>query len=219
MPGSPRIDLGEGFTRPHDLLCELRQDVEAAYKTLEPDRKSQYLRRCVVRAVFSYIEAIIESIKIELRSTVRTGQYAEVLADKDKETLGPLHIVGAEPGRFLPLDSNIRRTFRLAAKIWKLKTFKLDTGGLEFRDFLAAKSARNCLTHPRTFYDIEVNDLDMHCHTTAGMWVEKELGRLFEARIHALAEGLPVEDRASFIADFTDSRKSHTNTAFRSDDA
>jgi hypothetical protein len=57
MPGSPRLDLGEGFVRQYELIEQLRNDVYDAYETLENERSSQYLRRCVVRAVFSLIEA------------------------------------------------------------------------------------------------------------------------------------------------------------------
>jgi hypothetical protein len=73
MPGTPRID--KGLIRTHDLLQELRADIDIGYAKLEENRQSQYLRRCVVRAIFSYIEALIESIKVELRSNVRTGLY------------------------------------------------------------------------------------------------------------------------------------------------
>ena len=208
MPGTPRVDLGEGFIRSQDLLQELKRDIDTAYETLERDKNSQYLRRCVVRAIFSYIEAVVESVKVELRSTVRTGLYTESLSEKEKEVLGPLHIVGAEPGKFLPLDANVKRTFRQAVKIWKLSNFKLTTSGEDFRDFLAAKTARNRLTHPRTFYDIEVNDHDMHCHTIAGMWIQAELQHLFEARIHALAENLPDQDRPRFIEKFVSRSRS-----------
>jgi hypothetical protein len=203
MPGSPRIDKGEGFIRSHDLLQALRSDIDAAYAALEGDKSSQYLRRCVVRAIFSYIDAIVECVKVELRSTVRTGGFSGALNEKEVETLGPLAIIGtSQPGKFLPLDSNVKRTFRLATKIWGLKSFRLKTGDQDFEDFLAAKSARNRLTHPRTFYDIEVNDYDMHCHTIAGMWMQNELKRLFDARIVALAEDLPEEDRMLFIQRF-----------------
>lgn len=209
MPGAPRIDLGEGFIRSHDLLQELRRDIDLAYETLERERESQYLRRCLVRAIFSYIEAIVESIKVELRSSVRAGHYTGSLTDKEKETLGPLHVIGAEPGKFLPLNSNVKRTFRLATKIWKLSDFELATAGADFQDFLAAKTARNRLTHPRTFYDVEVNDHDMHCHTIAGMWMQAELKRLFDARIRVLAESISEQDRASFVQTFMDKPSSN----------
>lgn len=203
MPGSPRIDLGEGFVRQQELIGQLREDITSAYGALEESKSSQYLRRCVVRSIFSFIEAVIESIKWELRSSVRLDEFKGQLSDREKETLGSLHVVGPRDDRFLPLDQNIKRTFRLAAKVWQLKTFRLDTDGEGFQNFLRAKSARNRLTHPKTVHDIEVTDDDMHCHTIAGMWVQGELNRLFKARVEALAEGLPESEREQFIKDLT----------------
>jgi hypothetical protein len=199
MPGQPRIDKGEGLIRSHDLLEVLRSDIDAAYQALEVERQSQYLRRCVVRAVFSFIEAVVECVKVELRSTVRLGYYSEqVLTSKERETLGSLAIIGASVGKFLPLDQNIKRTFKLAAKVWALD-FRLSSGGEDFKDFLAAKSARNCLTHPRTFYDVEVTDHDMHCHTIAGMWVQGEFQRLYRARVESLTHALSEPDRKRLL--------------------
>ena len=199
MPGYPRIDKGEGLIRTHDLLEVLRADIDAAYRALEAERKSQYLRRCVVRAIFSFIEAIVECVKVELRSTVRLGYYPEnALTAKERETLGPLAVIGAPLGKFLPLDQNIKRTFKLATKVWVLD-FRLATSGEDFQDFLAAKSARNRLTHPRTFYDVEVTDHDMQCHTVAGMWVQNEFQRLFNARVESLMQGLSDSDRKRLV--------------------
>ena len=195
MPSYPLID--KGLTRTHDLLEELSADLESACEQLETDRQSQYLRRCVVRAIFSYIEALIETIKVELRSTIRTGKYPkDLLSIKENETLGSLAIIGAPRGKFLSLEQNTKRTFKLAAKIWHLD-FKLATDDDEFQDFLAAKSARNCLTHPKTFYDIQVTDLDMHYHTSTGIWLEREFQRLFQMRIDKLKAGLPPENGAA----------------------
>lgn len=118
VPGHPRIDKGEGLIRSHDLLEILRADIDAAYSALETDRASQYLRRCLVRAVFSYIEAVVECVKVELRSTVRTDLYPEAsLTLKAREALDPLAVISAPSGKFLPLDQNLKRTFKLAAKI------------------------------------------------------------------------------------------------------
>lgn len=195
MPGRPHMELGEGFVRSEELLLELRRDIDNAYAALELNRDSQSLRRCVVRAIFSFIEAAVECLKWEMRSTMRMSRLMDFLSEKDQETLGSLHIVGARNDRFLPLDQNIKRTFRVAAKIWDLKSFRLNTDGEEFQDFLRAKLARNRLTHPKTFYDIEVTDYDMHCHTVAGRWVQTELQRLIETRIHKFTESLPSDDR------------------------
>lgn len=196
MPGTPRMDLGEGFVRQHELIEQLRDDVDNAYRELEANRSSQYLRRCVVRAVFSYIEALIECIKWELRSSVRLEEFVEQLSDKEKETLGSLHIVGPRSDKFVSLDQNLKRTFRLAAKIWNLKGFGLNTASNDYQDLLVSKSARNRLTHPKTVYDIEVTDEDMRCHTIAGMWVQGEVQRLAQARVESLTSQLPEELRA-----------------------
>lgn len=199
MASHPRIDKGEGLIRSHDLLQVLRADIDTAYEALEESRQSQYLRRCVVRAIFSYIEAVVECIKVELRSNVRLGYHPEgLLTPKECETLGPLLIIGASSGKFSPLDQNLKRTFELAAKIWALD-FHLSTYGADFRDFLAAKSARNRLTHPRTFYDVVVTDTDMHCHTIAGMWVQSEFHRLFRARVQSLSEAMANPDRMRLL--------------------
>lgn len=195
MPSSPRIDKGEGFIRTHDLLEELQSDIHRAYETLENDRESQYLRRCVVRAIFSFIEACIETIKVEVRSNIRTELFTRELTDKEKETLGSLHVIGdRKADKQLPLDANIKRTFRLAAKIWGLDSYRLTTGGEDFADFLRAKDARNRLTHPKTYYDIQVTDEDMHCHTIAYQWALGEFSRLFRARVEDIARSLPPED-------------------------
>ena len=199
MPGHPRIDKGEGVIRSHELLEALRADIDTAYRALETDRSNQFLRRCVVRAIFSFIEAAVECVKVELRSTVRLGYYPESkLTPKEVETLGPLPVIGSTPGKFLPLDQNLKRTFKLAAKIWHID-FRLATSGEDFADFLAAKSARNRLTHPRTFYDIEVTDNDMHCHTVAGRWVQGEFQRLAGARIESLMQAMSDKERQKLL--------------------
>lgn len=201
MPGTPRIDLGEGFVRQQELIEQLRKDVDDAYMALEKDKTSQYLRQCVVRAVFSFIEALVECVKWELRSSVRLKEFKNALSEKEKETLGSLHVVGPRNDKFLSLDQNVKRTFRLAAKVWTLKGFRLNTDGEDFQDFLRAKSARNRLTHPKTLYDIEVTDYDMSCHTTAGMWIQSEIQRLMRTRTATLTAQLPKEVRDQFMQD------------------
>ena len=199
MPGHPQIKRGEGLIRSHDLLEALRADIDVAYATLEPDRSNQYLRRCLARAVFSFIEAVVECVKVELRSTVRTGLYPETsLTPKERELLVSLAVVSTPVGRFLPLDQNLKQTFKLAAKVWHLN-FRLASGGEDFKDFLSAKSARNRLTHPRTFYDIEVTDHDMHCYTIAGMWVQREFQRLYGARVDSLARAMSDSERQQLL--------------------
>jgi len=193
MPGTPT--LGDGLIRTVDLLDHLRADIESAYALLEEDRTSQFRRRCVVRAVFSYIEALVECIKVEIRLTVRLQPEEFSLSDREREVLGPLSVIGATVGKFLPLDENVKSTFRLAAKVWTLDSFQLATNDPAYKDFIFAKSARNRLTHPRTYYDIEVTDYDMYCHTVAGMWVQSEFARLFRARQDSILSHVSHEEQ------------------------
>lgn len=201
MPGFPRIDKGEGLVRTHDLLAALWADIGSAYEALEANKVSQYLRRCVVRAIFSYIEAVVECIKVEVRSELRLRRFTAPLSAKEQETLGSTSLFNlwGPPGRFLPLEDNVKRTFRLANKVWGLD-FRLALDGQDYRDFRAAKVARNKLTHPRTFYDIEVTDADMSCHTCGMMWVRREFVRLFRAHVDSLTHDLPVDVKTRLFA-------------------
>jgi hypothetical protein len=201
MPSAPS-EPGQGLVRSYQLLLELRRDVVLGYEALESNRESQYLRRSLVRAIFSFIEAGVEVIKIEVRSTVRSGEYGSLLSEKEKELLGGAHLMPAPVAKFISLEANVRRTFRLAANVWAAD-FKLNSSGTDFRDFVAAKEARNKLTHPRTFYEIEVTDHDMHLHTVAGVWFQTEFHRLFQARIRAMARDLAAADREQFLRDFS----------------
>jgi hypothetical protein len=134
---------------------------------------------------------------------VRLNKSNVTLSDKEKETLGALHVIGPRNDKFISLDQNVKRTFRLAAKIWELDGFHLNTGGEDFQDFLQAKSARNRLTHPKTVYDIEVTDYDMSCHTFAGRWVQSEFRRLMKARVDALTAQLPEDVRDQFLQEMS----------------
>ena len=189
---------GQGLIRSDELLRELQSDVALGYEALESNRGSQYLRRSLVRAIFCFIEAGVEVIKIEIRSTIRSGRFSPPLTDKEQELLGSTHLVPPPVAKFISLEANVKRTFRLAAKVWGAD-FTLSTSGTDFRDFIAAKEARNKLTHPRTFYEIEVTDDDIRLHTVAGTWFQAELQRLFKAHIHALAEDLPETVREQLL--------------------
>ena len=184
MPSYAR--RGEGFTRTYDLLEDLQNDLKIGHELLEGNPESQYFRRCVVRAIFAYLEALIECIKIELRSTIRLKKYACELTKSELKTLNHLRVITPVNGKFLPLEKNIHRTFELAAKVWGLN-FQLSTSNENYKDFLYAKSARNCLTHPKTYYDIQVTDADMYYHTSTCSWITEEFRRLFKMHMQNIA--------------------------------
>lgn len=194
MPGYPRIDKGEGFVRSQELLKQLYEDVIGSYKLLNENRDSQYLRRSTVRAIYSYIEAIIESVKHELRATIRTSDKKVELKEKEKELLGSLSPISCRRGeKKQNLVQSIKRAFRLAKKVWKLDNYLLYTDGQEFECFLRSKDARNRLMHPKTYYDIQVTEEDMHDHTVTIDWVHNEFQILIKTRVESIAKELPED--------------------------
>ncbi len=184
--------LKDGLIRSGDLLSELNNDVISAYETLETNRSSQYLRRCTVRAIFVYIEAVIEIIKIELRSNIRTDFITPTLSDRESRLLGSLSIFRTDDHRIGLLD-NLKGTFKLASRLWELQDFELDTGGLDYEDFRRAKVARDRLTHPKTYCDIQITDEDMSSCSIAGMWVRDSFERLFSERSKQLLDRIAIE--------------------------
>lgn len=192
MPGRP--SFGDGLIRSHDLFRALTEDVNAAYALLEKDRQSQHLRRSVARAIFAYIEAALECIRIEIRSSIRRGEHPAPLSVREVETVGSLSLLQSSVGKFLPLDQSLKRTFKLAIRIWHLN-HQFDATGEGYRAFVAAKSSRNRLTHPKTFYDIEVTDRDMHFYSVAFVWFHAEFTILFRKRIESFLIGLEPEEQ------------------------
>ena len=184
----PRVQdfrASEGFIRTYDLIEALSDDVHKAFKLLEDDKQNQYLWRSVVRAVFSFVEALIESVKVEIRMSLKLEKSGYELNKKEKELLGSLSPIFIDKGRQISLKQNLKMTFKLAAKVWEID-FRPDSDGGDYRDFVIAKTNRNKLTHPKTYYDVEITDDDMHFYAEAVMWVQEELTRLFKAKIDSL---------------------------------
>ncbi|MGL1930614.1 MAG: hypothetical protein OCC45_02510 [Desulfotalea sp.] len=193
MPGKPDLTKSEGFIRTHHLFQELDADVAEAYRLLEEKRESQYLRRCVVRTIYSYIEAVIEIIKHEIRATLRKSKIEIQLSKAEQELIGSIYSIGQERGKVINLVQNTKRTFKLAKKVWDLEDYNFNTDGQEFESFLESKDARNRLTHPKIFYDIQVTKEDMHHHSVTYDWVHNEFLKLIQSRLQSIAKDLPKE--------------------------
>ncbi|ALS34562.1 hypothetical protein PTRA_b0018 [Pseudoalteromonas translucida KMM 520] len=194
MASSPDILLGEGSTRMHKLFEHLLDDVLESYKILESDKKSQHLRRAAVRNVFSFIEAVVHIIKYEIKSDLRLNRFSYSLTKKNSEVLFEEKIRNEETiPFFIPIDENIKKTFSLASKVWGLEGFNLNTNDEKYSAFLIAKEARNKLTHPRTFYDIQITSDDISNVSKAYIWVKSEFLRLIKMKVHSITIDLPPE--------------------------
>ncbi|MBI5843283.1 MAG: hypothetical protein HZB23_01285 [Deltaproteobacteria bacterium] len=201
MPGSPDISKGEDFIRTYDLLDHLIADVNRAFEILESDKSSQYLRRCVARTVFAFVEGLIQIVKFEINTDIRMEGYSIDLSHNEKEVLSEQKIVNGKSIFIqIPVDKNFKKTFQLAAKLWNLNDYILHTDGDDYQNFLQAKKARNRLTHPRNYYDLQVTDYDMHCYAATFFWSKRAFETLFKKKIESIAADLPKEIRDKFLS-------------------
>ncbi|MGA0558280.1 hypothetical protein ACO2Q8_16595 [Larkinella sp. VNQ87] len=195
MASSPNTSKGEGFVRTYDLLTAIIEDANKAFELLASDQESQFLRRIAIRNVFTYIEASVQIIKFEIKSDVRKNRYKKALSEKDVEFLNEERIKsdGTKEGIMIQIQDNLKGTFKLAKKIWGLNINYLDCSGKQYRYFLKAKHTRNKLTHPRTFYDIEITDDDVSYAAVAFQWTKDGFIKLFEAKVSKILETLPKQ--------------------------
>jgi hypothetical protein len=135
-------------------------------------------------------------MKWEIRSSIRRRESCVDLSKKEREVLDEKKIKNGESIKILiPVNENLKNTFRVAAKVWGLKKYSVSTQRKQYKDFLSAKNARNRLTHPRTYYDIMVTDSDMHCYVSAFFWVKSDFLSLWDERIEILGAELPMDIR------------------------
>jgi hypothetical protein len=180
----PDLSKGEGLTRTHDLIENLINDVYRAFEVLDADKESQFLRRSLVRTVFSFIEGVIHVIKFEIRSAYRLGRTEIEITRKEREILYEEREKDGEITKiFIATDDNLKKTFNIAKKVWELNNYRFNAGGSEYKDFQKAKRARDKLTHPRTFYDIEITKDDMFYMVRSFDWIRSEFSSLMSAKI------------------------------------
>lgn len=194
MESAPDISQGEGLIRTYELFEHLIEDVYKSFEILEPEKESQYLRRVTVRNVFSFIEGIIQILKFEIRSDLRLKYYSADLSPKEKEILyEEKEKNGSKYCIFIPIDQNVKKTFKLAAKVWNLTEYSINTESHEYQWFINTKETRNRLTHPRTYYDINITDKEMAYLAQSFEWVRSEFFSIMKEKVESINQGLPKE--------------------------
>lgn len=190
--------MNKGLVRPHELLSNLINDVYKAFELLSCDKDSQFLRRVAVRNVFSFLEGIIHILKFQLKKDFRLSYTSYILTVKEKELLYEEKIIkNGKVKIFIPIEKNLASTFKLAVKVWGPKEYNFNLEPDEHNFFLSAKKARNKLTHPRDFYDIQITDVDMNNITRTFIWIREEFSKLIREKLKTDISTLPnlsIED-------------------------
>ncbi len=193
MASRPDISKGEGLIRTYDVFQHLSADSYKSFEILDLEKDSQYLRRAVVRNVFSFIEGIVQILKFEVKSDLKMNRYSYSLSKNDLEVLNEeKENNGNKFQLFIPIDENLKKTFSIASNTWGLHQFKLDLNSEGYQDFLLAKKTRNRLTHPRTFYDIDITDNEITCFYSCFLWANTEFLRIMKLKVESIAEELPA---------------------------
>ena len=187
MATFPNMSLGEGLIRPYELLETLISDFNKALELLHPDKESQFLRRVLVRNAFSFIEGIVQILKFELKTDFRLGHTGYQLTENERELLYEERLEEEKKTSiFISVEKNIFKTFKLAAKIWDPNGGPLHIEYDEKRIILTAKNTRNKLTHPRTYYDLEISDYEVVTIIKAFDFVTKLFQQVMERHVNAL---------------------------------
>jgi hypothetical protein len=193
----------KGLIRPHELVAELMNDVNHSFELLNQSRDSQFYRRTTLRNIFSFIEASINIIKYELKREIRLGHIENILTTKENENLYEEKITiknnaSTVHNIIIPLDKNLKVTFRIAKKLWKLKQFILDINSDGYDCFKHAKLSRNKLTHPKDFYDIQITTKDIKDSYLTHIWVKNNFIKLFREKINIGLEEFPEDVKKRF---------------------
>jgi len=201
MATYPNLTKGEGLVRSYELLACLTEDSYNSFEQLNKEKDSQYLRRNVVRTTFSFIEGIIQILKFELKAEFRLGRTKIVLTEKEKEILDETRVVGDKKIPWnIPLDVNFRKTVTLVKKVWTLEKTLINFSSNEYKTFLFVKNTRNRLTHPRTFYDVEISEQEIVMMAKTFQWLKASFWKIMQAKIEFHLSTLPVEFRDQFRA-------------------
>lgn len=199
MATFPNTSKGEGLIRTYDLLTSLISDVKSSSEYLENDKDSQYLRRNYVRSVFSFIEAIIQILKFEVKADFRLERVQIGLNKKETEILHETRIIDNQKiPWYIPLDVNVKKTIALVIKVWGLKKDFLDLKSENYQSFLTSKHTRNKLTHPRTYYNIEISIEELKKVSNTFNWFRQMFNAIMKERIAIIINTMPKNIRNGF---------------------
>lgn len=148
-----------------ELNKELRQVVRAkqakAMVPFQPEVYSQVDRRLILRSVFSYLEAMVFSMKravVDMHPETLT-QGDIIFATEVTYELTDLGQVVCRPAK-VQLIRNVKFAFALFSKGFKSWT-KLDLNSVGWQCLLRSIKVRDRITHPKSPSDLHISDLEI----------------------------------------------------------
>jgi hypothetical protein len=173
----------EELTERHQALLKLVKRASMTMRPLEADWKetiiqwqkdknSQFWSRMAIRCLCAAIEARLFAFRkmAEQMAPLSNIQFeigeSETLAE---ERIVCQQGVPAKRPKFLPFPDAVKESFRLFAKAVGI-TADVDYGGVGYEALRKTFEVRNRLMHPKTPFDVEVNQMDIATADQGVLW-------------------------------------------------
>ena len=176
------LEIASKFQSNDSLIKELGRDVINANNQLNNDPENQFFRRTIIRTIFADIEGKTSILKQMIYAVYEFGQI-ELLPEElallkeesyELENNGKIKI----KDKFLRLPENIRFTVNLFSRTMLGEDRNIDVSGKEWNDFKLALKVRNCLMHPKSIEDLNVNLDEITSALHASTWFAKQVTEL-----------------------------------------
>jgi hypothetical protein len=183
--------IAECFRDMHKIVTELSEELDKVLKrgdksdTFAPQIYSQVERRLIMRSIFSYIEAVVFSMK---RTALE--RHPEALTDGEKMLAAEAAFELSEAGQVVKraakvsLGSNIKFAFAIFSKAYKTWS-PLNLVNPGWQSLLRSIKARDRITHPKSPSDLQISDAELDDAHTGLNWFGASLSI-------TLIEGLAV---------------------------
>ena len=160
-----------------ELLLAIGEDIDEAYGLLQATNRSAFGRRVYVRVLFAQIEAWVYNVKQFIVASAPaaarplTCEELALLREVSFE-LSDQGVPNVKPGRFVPLDRNLRFLFHLTDRVYSTG-IALDTAGHDWQQFQRSLKLRHRLTHPKSSAELLVSDDDLRDALGTQQWFQR----------------------------------------------
>jgi hypothetical protein len=187
------IEKGDRIFHTYNVLRYLTIEVYHSMDHFEKNEKPQHLRGMTVRTIFYFTECFLKVLKNQLKDDLALRKDVR-LTEREEEILEEIRIVGGEriPWR-IPIEIDVKETFALTKKLWKLEKRTIDFMGHEYSMFLKAKEAMNRLTQPGSYPDFLISDDELESVMTSYAWLRDGFVHMIQERINSIFEKMPEE--------------------------
>ena len=148
---------------------------------IKTDRKSEDIRRIVIRTIFSLIEGICYRLKVSALYHAKVIgvklKKQEIAMINEESYYLASNGVAKVRNAYLKTTDNFRFAFKIFARVFG-SDFELDVKGDKWEEFKKAVKIRNRITHPKNPSDMVISKEDFYKIERAHDWFVASLRKL-----------------------------------------